>query len=42
MYSVFEYDLNKNKADIICWLIQGKLAQYLALAKIIVYGGIIE
>jgi hypothetical protein len=41
-YSVFEHNPDKDKADIMCWLIQGKLAQYLAPAKIIVYSGTIE
>jgi hypothetical protein len=42
IYSVFEHDPDKNKANIICWLIQGKLAQYLAPAKIIVYSRTIK
>jgi superfamily II DNA helicase RecQ len=41
-YSVFEHNLDKDKADTVCRLIQGKLAQYLAPAKIIVYGRTIE
>jgi superfamily II DNA/RNA helicase len=41
-YSVFEHDPDENKADTACRLIQGKLAQYPAPAKIIVYGGTIE
>jgi hypothetical protein len=42
VYSVFEHDPDKDKADVVCWLIQGKLAQYPAPAKIIVYGGTIK
>jgi superfamily II DNA helicase RecQ len=41
-YSVFKHNLNKNKADTVCRLIQRKLAQYLAPAKIIVYSRTIE
>jgi superfamily II DNA helicase RecQ len=41
-YSIFEHDPDEDKADAVCRLIQGKLAQYLAPAKIIVYGGTIE
>jgi hypothetical protein len=41
-YSVFEHNPDKDKANTVCWLIQGKLAQYLAPAKIIVYSGTIE
>jgi hypothetical protein len=41
-YSVFEHNPDENKADAVCRLIQGKLAQYLAPAKIIVYGGTIK
>jgi hypothetical protein len=42
VYSVFKHNLDKDKADVTYWLIQGKLAQYLASIKIIVYGGTIE
>jgi hypothetical protein len=42
MYSVFKHNSDKNKANMVCWLIQGKLAQYLAPAKIIVYGRTIK
>jgi hypothetical protein len=42
MYSVFKYNLDKDKADVMCWLIQRKLAQYLAPAKIIVYSRTIK
>jgi hypothetical protein len=41
-YFVFEHNLDKDKADTVCWLIQGKLAQYLAPTKIIVYGRTIK
>jgi predicted nucleic acid-binding protein len=42
VYFVFKYNLDKDKADIACQLIQGKLAQYLVSAKIIVYSRTIE
>jgi RecQ family ATP-dependent DNA helicase len=41
-YSVFEHDPDEDETDAVCRLIQGKLAQYPAPAKIIVYGGTIE
>jgi ATP-dependent DNA helicase RecQ len=41
-YSVFEHNPDEDEADTVCRLIQGKLAQYPAPAKIIVYGGTIE
>jgi hypothetical protein len=41
-YSVFEHNPDKNKVDTVCQLIQGKLAQYLAPAKIIIYNGTIK
>jgi ATP-dependent DNA helicase RecQ len=41
-YSVFKHNPDKNKANVVCRLIQGKLAQYPAPAKIIVYGGTIK
>jgi ATP-dependent DNA helicase RecQ len=41
-YSVFKYNPDKNKANIMCWLIQGKLTQYLTPVKIIVYSRTIK
>jgi hypothetical protein len=41
-YSVFKHNSDKDKADTVYWLIQGKLAQYLAPAKIIVYNRTIK
>jgi superfamily II DNA/RNA helicase len=42
MYSVFKHNPDKDKADTVCQLIQGKLAQYPASAKIIVYSRTIK
>jgi hypothetical protein len=41
-YSVFKHNLDKDKANITCQLIQRKLAQYLAPAKIIIYNRTIK
>jgi hypothetical protein len=42
VYSVFEHNPDKDKTNVVCRLIQGKLAQYPAPAKIIVYGRTIK
>jgi hypothetical protein len=42
MYSVFKHNLDKNRTNTVCQLIQRKLAQYLAPAKIIVYNRTIK
>jgi superfamily II DNA helicase RecQ len=41
-YSVFKHNPDENEANTVCRLIQGKLAQYPAPAKIIVYNRTIK
>jgi superfamily II DNA helicase RecQ len=41
-YFVFKHNSDKDKANITCQLIQGKLVQYLTPAKIIVYNRTIK